>query len=69
VKDSAATAPASATPFPICPNRLNTVCFIFIALSLSNLKFDTPDIGSRRWIATPESPPPSFLRFPLRSRL
>jgi hypothetical protein len=34
VKDSAAIAPASATPFPICPKRLETVWFVLMALSV-----------------------------------
>jgi hypothetical protein len=34
-----------------------------------NFKFDQLDIGSRKWIATAESPLPGFPIFPLCSRL
>jgi hypothetical protein len=34
-----------------------------------DFKFDGLDIGSRKRIATPETPSPSFSRFPLCSRL
>ena len=68
VKDSAAIAPASAMPFPICPKRLETSWFVLMALSsFCNFKFDGLDIGSRRRITTPESPLQGFDKFPLRS--
>src|SRR5438477_5855245 len=68
VKDSAAIAPASATPLPICPKRLNTVWFVLMALSIfCNFKFDTLDVGLLRRTATSESPRQSFHKFPLCS--
>src|SRR5438270_7241967 len=61
VKDSAAIAPANAAPLPICPKRLNTVWFVLMALSIfCDFKLDGLDIGSRKRIATPESPLPRF---------
>src|SRR5207244_754914 len=46
VSDSAAIAPANATPFPICPKRLETVWFVLMALSVfCNFKFDGLNIG------------------------
>jgi hypothetical protein len=68
VKDTAAIAPASTTPFPIRPKRLETIWFVLMALSsFRNFKFDGLDIGSRRRITTPESPLQGFDKFPLRS--
>jgi hypothetical protein len=39
-----------------------------MALSIfGDLEFDSPDIGSRRWITMPESPQLGFAMFPLGS--
>src|SRR5689334_13113127 len=50
VKDSAAIAPASTAPFPICPKRLETVWFVLMALSA--LQFQVRQSGY--WLAPPD---------------